>query len=218
MKKLMVVFIAFVFSIVVFNAYPQGSGGRPIRLTYQFGRPSVSAVDVFGHPFQEVKVLGTDEFSKEGAPELPVRVAKILLPYGREAGKINVIAGKKVALKGVYNVKPGQRPVRLSRGSQAEYIPPDPSIYGAVAGYPKSNFVAWTTQVKKGYRILTVELFPVTYHPVSGKLSYYEELTLIVHTKPQKAAPRTYRGLAKDAAEVRLVVDNPELLATYPTR
>ncbi len=189
-----------------------------ISLTYQFKQPIISQVEVFEHTFQKVVIPGTSQFITEGEPVLPVLTARILIPFGEEAGEIKVVSGEKVLIDGNYIIEPGQRPQSFSLEINEEYVAPKLEIYDSSENYPKTRFFEVGTQIKRGYRILTVNLHPVTYIPKSGYLSYYNSLTLNVTTRQQADIPSTFRGLPRDARAVSNLIDNHEALATYPLK
>ncbi len=190
--------------------------GEIIQRKYNFAEPGAANVTVFQNPFQRIKIPGLTNYWKEGEPLLPVEVARILLPYGREAGEVAVVPGEIVILEGNYNIEPGQRPVPFDQEFQAEYVPPKPEIYDSLKPFPEERMFQVQTVIKRGYRILIVSLSPISYIPKTGEIEYCRELTIIVETIPDTKPPRTFRSLAGDVELVRKNVDNPEMLATYP--
>ncbi|MDP8235210.1 MAG: C25 family peptidase propeptide domain-containing protein [Candidatus Erginobacter occultus] len=192
--------------------------GETIQREYNFAEPVAADIKVFENPFQRIKIPGLTNYWKEGEPLLPVEVARILLPYGREAGEVTVIPGEKFMLEGNYGIEPGQRPVPFDQEFQAEYVPPKLEIYDSLKPFPEGRMLQVQTVITRGYRILIVSLSPISYIPKTGKIEYCRELTLAVEVVPESKPPRTFRGLAGDAELVRKNIDNPEVLSTYPLR
>lgn len=213
-----VITFAFIYGAMNNIHAKTGGGNDSLQIAYQFKQPIISQVEVFKRPFKKVIIQATRQLEREGEPVLPIKFAAILLPYGKEAGKVTVIPGKKVAIEGSYTIEPGQRPVPLDREFKPEYVPPRPETYNSLKPFPEGHIFKAQTVVKRGYRILIVSLSPVSYIPKTGKIAYYRDLTVKVETVPEKKPPRTYRGLPGDAELVRKSVDNPELLSTYPMR
>lgn len=58
------------------------------------------------------------------------------------------------------------------------------------------------------------------YVPKPGEIWYYENMTVVVHTKEQgpKGGLDFYRGLPEDRARVLEIVDNPEEIVSYDTQ
>lgn len=206
------------FFVINLAATGEATVNESIQQKYRFAEPETLEVKVFEHSFKRIKMPGLTNYWREGEPLIPVKVARILLPYGKEADKVIVIPGEKVVLEGKYSIEPGQRPVPLDQGFKPEYVPPKAEIYDSTNPFPAGNFFQVQTVITRGYRILIVSLSPVSYIPKTGILSYYKELILTIETKPQVKSPRTFRGLASDAEAIRNNVDNSEMLATYPVK
>ncbi|UCD96884.1 MAG: hypothetical protein JSV35_02185, partial [Candidatus Bathyarchaeota archaeon] len=66
-----------------------------------------------------------------------------------------------------------------------------------------------------GYRILLVNLHPVEYVPKSGRLCYFENIRLEVEVASERN-PSPFNGDLQQLQIVKDMVDNPEVLETYP--
>jgi len=131
-----------------------------------------------------------------------------------EIQEIKVVPSKKHYL-GKFLIQPAKKPVRI--GEREETFYRNETIYSSNAPYPKSIYSKVGIQWKKGYQILVLNLYPVEYIPASRDVSYFEEMTVIVKTKP--AQPNElFRGLVKDREEIIRIIDNPEEIATYPQK
>jgi len=132
-----------------------------IEVHYGFDRPIITKVG----GYVSVTMEGLSKIQKAGRPKLPVMPVRILIPFGRQVKRIDVIPGSKIELEGRYIVEPGQRPVPLSFTGPFEPTPPDPQIYRATNAFPGVLNSRVHTQGKRGFRILVLSLFPVEYIP-----------------------------------------------------
>ena len=69
----------------------------------------------------------------------------------------------------------------------------------------------------RGYRILCISLYPVSYFPSKREIVYFENLTVTIKTLAAEIAPG-FRGLARDSQLVAKYVDNPDMLVSYPVK
>ncbi len=204
-----------------------------IEVRYRFKAPDVTAVDGYA----ELKMESCSNYARSGLPVLPVKTARILLPYMSSLKDINVIKGRKITISDTYKIKPGQRPVPLSYKGMVDFTAPNAEVYDSNVPYTGKFYTQYSVQNKRGYQILIINLQPVEYIPRAGVVSYWEELTVRVSLEesPEKspgARPST-RGkiskpvkrtimrcpfLHKKSARDRILetVDNPEMINTYP--
>ena len=194
-----------------------------IEVTYTVPAPDIT---VLSDGFTSVILEGegfSRMFGSPGSPVLPARSVRMLLPPDREVMEVEVIPGKKIAVKGEYQVEFARIPRPISAPPvETDDEKPDPAIYASSAPYPGRLDSPPTIQYLRGYPILTMLLHPVEYIPSEGKLSYYQSLTIRVKHGPVSRAldrqsesimPR--RGLASDEERVRSAVDNPGAMKMF---
>ena len=187
-----------------------------IRITYKFPAPEITKAG----EYHSVTMQGLPKLQRTGLPVLPIKAAKVLVPFGREVTSVRLVRGRKVEIEGPYVVKPGQRPVPLSYTGPMTLTLPSPEVYGSPKPFPGALRSEVSTQQKRGYEILVLTLYPVEYSPQEGKLFYYEDMTVEVDVEP--ATDRENLMLRRDPdhwpadkAEVREMVDNPEAVESY---
>ncbi len=224
--------IPVVFLLLLF-VFSSNAMAQIIEVHYEFKAPGVTDVD----GYVDLNMERCSIHGKPGLPALPVKPARILLPYMSKVRNITVIPGDKMTLANTYKIKPGQRPVPLSYKGKVEFTPPNPDIYGSSAPYPGKFYTEYSVQSKRGYQILIVNLQPVEYLPRPGIISYWEELIVRVHTeeglskspgprhsirrkisKPIKKTAMRCPFLHKKSTRDRIIekVDNPEIINAYP--
>jgi len=194
---------------------PALAAANQITVDYSFQRPEVSQVVLAGQRYDRLIMPGCANGGDVGGPALPACGARILLPWGTEVARVDVVPGRKVTLGGGFFIEPVPVPVRLCEVPDSVIPPmPDPAVYGSNQPFPAARFSEIGVFGFRGYRILTLRLQPVEYIPLCGELSYYPHLTVVVHTRPARGAA-LFRGLPGDESEVQRKVDNPSLVRTY---
>ncbi|RLG71650.1 MAG: hypothetical protein DRO11_04000, partial [Methanobacteriota archaeon] len=188
-----------------------------IKVSYVFFKPKVVKVG----EYHSVTIQGLPKLEEPGLPRLPIKAARLLVPYGKDPAKITVICDKKTVLGTGFRVEPGQKPVPLSY--EGEYVETQPSdiVYSSNKSFPGVLYSEHSIQMKKGYKLLIFTLYPVQYVPKSGELSYCGEMRVEVSTKPgtqigemmMRWHPEQWK---KDREEIKKMVDNPKVVETYP--
>ncbi|MDI6735566.1 MAG: S8 family serine peptidase [bacterium] len=186
-----------------------------IFITFDFPKPTIEK----SGEYHQITMKDLHSPGNTGLPELPVQTAKILLPYNMEIAGVKVFKGSKITIPGSYTIKPAQRPYPISYRGQILATLPDERIYNSYQPFPKTIYSDISTQDKKGYRILLVNLHPVEYIPKAGRISYYENIGIKIRVKPATNVISDHqflRGLPADEKDVLRIVDNPEVIETYP--
>lgn len=208
---------------------------KQAALFQQQSMPSVSFTCSFDEPtitssrdeFSQVRIEGLDQWNgNPGAPILPFKPVKLLIPHGKDPVGVSVGLGRKIEIPGKYILEPAQKPVPLSQLDKASLTPPDPEIYNSDEIYPVIPCGDALLQKKHGFSILIVNLFPVEYSPVTGKISYYREMTIQVEAIPAfmqsvafsaqtKTKITNIKPNPKKTNEIRSIINNPETLDAY---
>ncbi len=181
-----------------------------------FEKPSIQRVELDGKVYDRVVMAGAPSSGRVGHPALPAKGARILLPYGTEVEKVEVITSARHGIGSGYLVEPVEQPFSLS--TPPHEIPAlvvDSVVYAGQEPIPEERHVEVGIQTFRGYRILVLKLNPVEYVPATGELSYYPEIRVRVTTVPSDGAPPPLRRKALDEKEVSAWIDNPGELSTY---
>ncbi len=189
-----------------------------IELDYSIPVPELRICDSTGlYPknTKEIFLGNAPNRKEEGKPVLPVIPVKLIIPAGRDLDTVKVIPGKKKQLKGKFFIKHGQKSIPLLPGAKFTPTLSDKAVYESDNPYPNSLYEVVGVQRKRGVAILFVNLNPVLYHPLSGKISYFDILTLQVKTKPAKSRKSTIRYRSDISDSEAFTVDNPEMLEGY---
>jgi hypothetical protein len=186
---------------------------QPIELTYDFAEPVIGKTVIGEQEYDTISIPGCDMHGAPGEPVLPFKTARILIPYGEEVRDIQVVPGAEIYLGELY-IEPGQEQVPISFEGPITSTPPNETIYNSTEIYPKDVYSKGSVQGMGGYQILILNLYPVKYSPKAIKLSYFENMKVIVNTTAS-SPDKQFRGSPEDRAKVAKIIDNPEALSSY---
>ena len=179
--------------------------------------PDLIITDSFihaGQKFQRITIGDGGNLAEVGNPRIPFKAVKILLPHGKDVEKINVIKGKAKLLEGKFNIEPAQKQVPIGVFEEPEFIF-NKKIYQSEQLFPEKSFEIIGIFAFRGYKILVLNLFPVSYIPKTGEISYVNDMIVQLDLKNEANSNLYYRGLPKDEAHLIELVDNPSITDTY---
>ena len=153
---------------------------------------------------------------KHGEPVLPYQAVKLLLPPGMIASDVEFIGENEVIVPGIFQLYPQQPSRPLSEHGNSEFLKNN-TIYSTDTPYPNQQTGTLTTQYLNGYAIALCTFTPVTYNPVSGTVSYFQKVTIRVHTKAaQQSSVANLTSSKKATKRVQDFVQNPAIMELYP--
>jgi len=212
--------------IVAFSqSQSQSSSSTPVplvenvsnnRLSYSFvfiepGLQTVTSDDV---GYTLLQMPGCMAIGKQaGAPMLPVKSVKLLIPAMKTVRSVNVV-GNSVELTGVEKpVFPYQNPVPI--GFEQEEFQFNTALYASDLLYPSILHDGYHVEYSHGYAILDITLNPVQYIPGEGRLLYYPELTVNIDLEDTGEVNQFFRNNPDDRDWVEKLVYNPEITESY---
>ncbi|MDP8200810.1 MAG: C25 family cysteine peptidase [Candidatus Tenebribacter burtonii] len=205
MKKTFIVL--FIISAICLNA-------SIIEKTYHFGNYKISEME----GFQTIEFKDAQQQAKTGEPVLPYISVSLLLSPGEIAESIEMIGSNKKLISGTYQLYPKQQVKPVSMPGSSEIIKNN-IIYNSSDVYPKKQNGELVTQFLHGYSIALTTFTPVMYIPVTGTLSYFEDVKIIIHTKPDIKAQNAMNNLLSNEAvnsRINRISQNPEMISYYP--
>ena len=152
----------------------------------------------------------------EGDPSIPARVVHFVIPSDMSVSDLVVSYGDEETLPGTYRIAPVQP--ELPIGEERAPVAASTEIYSSDEVYPRERAVYLSDGYLGGYHIVSVALYPLRYHPESGRLVVTNDLQaqLELVSSTDRSAPR-HRMTADAAATYRRVVgglvENPEDIA-----
>jgi len=114
--------------------------------------------------------------NRYGEPELPVIQKKYLLPLDATQIGVQPTGTSKQALSGTYYIYPEQPPIPLDGGDSPDWVLPKPEIYQSDEPYPGKVIEIDNEGSTMGYKIITVNLYPISYLPLSQTLELYSSV------------------------------------------
>ncbi|MCK4653914.1 MAG: hypothetical protein KAU01_05680, partial [Candidatus Cloacimonetes bacterium] len=208
MKKITIwVFIMFCMQILT---------AETITQTYYFEKPEIFSYNGY-HKIEMNELICVSE---PGSPELPAKPVKLLLPSGEQAASVSITYKGINDISGEFEIYPRQKPYPTSYQDKIEFTQPDPEIYNSKKSYPEKLHTEVQTQYLKGHSIAILNIFPVTYIPATGKVSYFLEMKVVIETEPTDEAENSflnfYRTNEITKSRVKNIIDNPEQIEFYP--
>ena len=147
-----------------------------VEQEYTFAHPEFSSEGEYDH----VLVAGLKRHVRTGIPIVPVQPVSIELPMGRDVVDIRVEILAEEELPGTYLLPPGQELTFPGDEAAPGVTPPDPAVYGQNANWPESAIKIIGTHDKRGTQFASINLFPLKFNPVTGKITYVTRMRLVV--------------------------------------
>ena len=187
----------------------------PLTVSYEFQQPALKKVVREGVQYDTITMPDTQLFGNPGLPEMLLRQAMILLPYGTTVNTIHVLPGEKILIGSGYTLAPNLNEYPASYNGPRQLTVLDPTVYASSEPYPRTLFSFDGIQHYRGLTYAIVALYPVEYLPLTGTLSYYHDMTIqITLTKTSGETP-LFRGYENDIASAEKKADDPDAADTY---
>ena len=209
MKKIN--FLLFVFLFVYANL-----NARDIEKTYYFDNYQVAQID----NYQTISFSNTLLSGKTGEPVLPYQSISLLLPPGETAESIEIIGEDETTIPGNFIIYPQQFVRPVSEVPSGDFVKNE-LIYSMKGAYPLSQTGEITTQFMNGYSIALSAFTPLKYYPASGEASFYQKVTIRIHTQKDAKANNALKNLTANKEVLKRVkgfVQNPDLVSLYPEK
>jgi hypothetical protein len=166
-----------------------------------------------------VETPGCVTFNAPGLPLLPAKEVVVLLPPGEQIAAVRVHAAGRAEIAGIHRIAHAQTPQPISATGPFPPTLPDAAVYESNAPYPPERSHLVTVQRAWGHDLAFLRAYPVEYQPQSGKLTWFEKLSLEIETAPRvDAAGEAFANLRRtpDVLErLRGMLVNPEDLSRY---
>jgi len=191
-----------------------------LSYSFLFTEPSLKETKLHDSDYTKITMPGTMTIGKKaGAPAMPVKIVKLLLPPKKQVTNINVL-GEPVEMK-MNSIDLRQKPVipyqkPIPVGSKVpRKIDFDNTIYTLSNQFPKKIYDDYSMGLCRGYTILSVALNPVQYLPSEGRLFCYPEITINIELEESNYNNQFYRDNQDDEEWVKKLVYNPEMTESY---
>ncbi len=185
-----------------------------VKKTYTFDNPQVKKQG----DYSMVHLVGTMNTGIAGEPALPYQPVNLMLEPGQIVDYVEIIAEGEVFLEGEYEVYPAQYSRPLSEKGESEFVK-DEVIYTSSDVYPKESKGKFTTEFMNGYGFAMGTFTPVKYIAATKSVSYYSNVTVVVHTRNDESADRAMNHVKSSSSvlkRVQKLAQNPEMVTVYP--
>jgi len=153
---------------------------------------------------------GYRDLSAPGEPRLLMRRLLIALPPGARAVSVELLGASTTTLDGAFRIEPCPAVLPLSdspgfdegaRMMRREWQETRDEAYSTDGPHPAQ--IAWLhgAGTLRKYAYASVVFSPFTYHPVSGRLEYHDEVEIAIRyvmTEPEEAGSARAQALLRD--------------------
>ena len=184
--------------------------------------PTLEKVTMRGELFTKISMSGSFSIGEHpGAPVFQAVPVKLLLPQGAEVSNIEVTADTieiDPSMQG-FDLKetriiPYQQPVPI--GEQPPEFIIDHLAYQSMHQIPDKMYDTIGVGYCRGYAILILNLYPISYIPGEGRLFYNSRMDIKVDLEETGNVNQFYRpDNLDDKTWVMSLVENPEIVDTY---
>ena len=181
-----------------------------IILEYEFTEPSVSQQDAY----DLISMEGLSSYHLTSEPIIPMQAVSVLIPLGKKVINIKATALEMTELSGSYTLPVAQKAYPRSHVGPKETIELDKTISEMDTSWPGTYYRKASTQYKRGYQLLLVNLFPVQYTPETGKVTYANKICLEVQLS-EATDIQLIKPTAKVKDQLKKQVANPSILDSY---
>ena len=186
-----------------------------------FKQPEFYNILTNNKEFTYLKIQDCISFAEKGKPMLPIYPAQILIPYGSEITNIEVFPECFILLKDDLDKKPimpQQESIPFIVHKDKSPLIMDENIYEQSSPVSDNTFSIGKIGYYRGYKIITIFLYPIKYIPKKGLLYYTPEISITINIEisaNKKPANKFLRFIDNDRYLISSLVENPEDIATY---
>ena len=151
---------------------------------------------------------------------MPYKQVSLLLPPGCEVESFEYELGNEVIIQGTYFLPPIQPDYQYSIGNNGNKQTLD-NVYLNDELYPKKFSSDLVTQYLNGFSFALGKFTPLRWNPITGRLSYFANVKIIIHTKQSAQSQKALKNLTSSQnalKRVRLLAQNENIIDLYPQK
>jgi len=204
----------YVISVILFLAsFPVSSAEMTVHIPLDASAINLEEAGIY----TRITGTGMGLAGAEGEPSLPEFTARIALPTGCAATRIEVADVEYTPVRGRFTVIPAVAPVPLSIEQEVYPVEPDPDIYGSSTPYPQKPVSFEGSSVIMGIPVAYLKVYPVRWNPASRRVDILTDLTLNVtyeiSSEASTVSRRSIQSELRSQEIVRNSVMNPEAVS-----
>ncbi|MDF7806305.1 C25 family cysteine peptidase, partial [Pontiellaceae bacterium B12219] len=158
-----------------------------IEENYSFPLPTITSTE----EYDAVNMSGLESYHRVGLPVVPVKPVSISIPDGMSLGSVRVEVLEETELDGEYMLPPAQDLRRNQDSSAAVETPPDPAVYELDQNWPGKIVEENGVYDRRGEQFVNINLFPLQFNPVSGKVTVAQRVQLIIELESETSSKIT---------------------------
>lgn len=153
--------------------------------------------------YDQVICKGLDLMAAPGEPQLPTKVARVVIPSKSSVSQVEMVEADLVDLPGRYHIFPAQPPQILSLPetdlAKMPFVAPREAIYGSIDPFPAQPIQLTGSGYLGGYHLADLQICPLVYIPAEKRLKLFRTMRIRLHTTPgAREARPAGRRLEKD--------------------
>ncbi|MCK4353480.1 choice-of-anchor D domain-containing protein [candidate division WOR-3 bacterium] len=180
-----------------------------ITHTIYFSPADFSFSKIKGYDF--ITLSGCGHTNRIGEPMLPYINVSALIPPSATAKEVKIVSIESAEVHGTYKLFPAQPPRPISAETPLKFVKPKPEIYSLPIPYPKEKISNLHTGSMAGFRLASLDIYPVQYIPGEGTIRLFTRITFSLHydehSTQVKAIYKKKMDLFKET--VRKMIINP---------
>ncbi len=142
---------------------------------------------------------------------MPLHQSRIVLPQGTTVTDVGLSLGSGEVIGSGVSLMAASQPVPVGQAFDGEY-----ELVGEA--FPGDQAVRWAVEYVRGYTILDLSLFPVSYAAGDGTVSFYRDIDLtLTAAEAGGEGVAAFRNDQGDRQYVAALVDNDSALDEYQT-
>jgi Peptidase family C25/Propeptide_C25 len=196
--------------LVFFTIFVSRLSAAQYSHTYTFEAPEVITLP---NGRQMVKIKDTCQKDDiVGHPILPVKTSKLFVPADEKVVSTKINYGTLSTIEGSYNIQYATTPQPTSVEEPVAVDKPASEIYETNELYPSKIYNLRKPQFLNGVKVVLIDLMPVLYNPVEGRLKYYNELAVTITTEKENRPDRImpFRNSKMDREKILNIIDNTD--------
>ena len=168
--------------------------------------------------YDDIEAKGLEQYAEEGFPALPSKRLRYVLPQGAEITNIEIAYSDTTLYPGLYNIFPQQPAEYYWNPEETTTLVKNDSIYSLNQSYPAEGVRIVSQGEEFGYNIVTIEVTPFIYNPITKVLCVRDVEYTLNHTQdslPIRQPKMSQSRFKKIQSLVKATIENKEEIEEY---
>ncbi|MBR5532343.1 MAG: hypothetical protein IKU59_03435 [Bacteroidales bacterium] len=168
--------------------------------------------------YDDIEAKGLEQYAEEGFPALPSKRLRYVLPQGAEITNIEIVYSDTTLYPGLYNIFPQQPAEYYWNPEETTTLVKNDSIYSLNQSYPAEGVRIVSQGEEFGYNIVTIEVTPFIYNPITKVLCVRDVEYTLNHTQdslPIRQPKMSQSRFKKIQSLVKATIENKEDIEEY---